>query len=104
MYLNYLPLWNFVILFLLPPKTLLGPITGGGRFQRNKKNNFIRKFLFPKFYKISLFILNKRQKKILFSTDLLRKFVNKKILDKCFFLFCFNTISNYEKINLKKKN
>ena len=27
-YLNYLPLWNFVILLLLPPNCLLGPITG----------------------------------------------------------------------------
>ena len=27
-YLNYLPLWNSLLFLLLPPKTLLGPITG----------------------------------------------------------------------------
>ena len=36
MYLNYLPLWNFLIFILLPPKTLLGPITGGSQIQRKK--------------------------------------------------------------------
>ena len=28
-YINYLPLWNFLIFILLPPKTILGPVTGG---------------------------------------------------------------------------
>ena len=27
-YINYLPIWNFFIFLLLPPKTILGPITG----------------------------------------------------------------------------
>ena len=27
-YINYLPLWNFLIFLLLPKKTILGPITG----------------------------------------------------------------------------
>ena len=27
-YINYLPLWNFFIFIFLPPKTILGPITG----------------------------------------------------------------------------
>ena len=103
MYLNYLPLWNFLILFLLPPSTILGPITGGGQVQKRKKNNFIRNFLFPKFYQISLYILNRRQKKILFSTDLLKKFINKKILKKCFFLFCLNIIKDYKKVIKKGK-
>ena len=103
MYLNYLPLWNFVILFLLPPKTLLGPITGGGQIQKNKKSNFIRKYLFPKFYQISLKILDIRQKKILFSTDLLKKFIKKKILDNFLFLFCLNIIDSYRKIKIKEK-
>ena len=31
-YLNYLPLWNFLIFLLLPKKTLLGPITGGAYY------------------------------------------------------------------------
>ena len=31
-YINYLPLWNFIIFLFLPPNTLLGPITGGAKF------------------------------------------------------------------------
>ena len=31
-YLNYLPLWNFLIFIFLPPQTILGPITGGANF------------------------------------------------------------------------
>ena len=38
-YINYLPLWNFNFLFLFP-NTLLGPITGGAKF--NKSNNILR--------------------------------------------------------------
>tara|TARA_B100000902_G_scaffold155701_1_gene152144 strand:+ start:380 stop:1444 length:1065 start_codon:yes stop_codon:yes gene_type:complete len=100
MYLNYLPLWNFLIFILLPPKTVLGPITGGSQIQKNK-NNLIRKYLFPQFYKISLFILNIRQKKFLFSTNLLKKFIDNKTQKKSFFLFCLNILE--EKIKIKKK-
>ena len=32
-YVNYLPLWNFLIFIFLPPNTILGPITGGANFQ-----------------------------------------------------------------------
>ena len=27
-YINYLPIWNFLIFVVLPKKTILGPITG----------------------------------------------------------------------------
>ena len=44
-YLNYLPLWNFLIFLFLPPKTILGPITGGSHFKKEINiNYFIRKF------------------------------------------------------------
>ena len=33
-YLNYLPLWNFLIFIFLPPKTILGPITGGANYSK----------------------------------------------------------------------
>ena len=33
-YLNYLPLWNIFIFLLLPPKTILGPITGGASIKK----------------------------------------------------------------------
>ena len=34
-YLNYLPLWNFLIFLLLPKNTLLGPITGGSNYSKS---------------------------------------------------------------------
>ena len=33
-YINYLPAWNFLLIFLLPPKTIIGPVTGS----INRKN------------------------------------------------------------------
>ena len=100
MYLNYLPLWNFLIFFFLPPNTVLGPITGGSIIKKNE-TNFLRKYIFPKFYIISLFILNIRQKKILFSTNLLKKFLNKELLKKSFFLFCLNLLDEEKIIKVK---
>ena len=38
MYLNYLPLWNFLIYCILPKGTILGPITGG--VYNNQLNNY----------------------------------------------------------------
>ena len=86
-YINYLPLWNFIIFILLPPNTILGPITGGAIYsQKIKFSNLFRKFLFPIFYKISEFFLNLRCKKnIYFSTDLLKKYLSKKTLKKSIF-------------------
>ena len=48
-YLNYLPLWNFPIFLLLPPKTILGPITGGAFFTK-KFNKFLLESLFFQFF------------------------------------------------------
>ena len=67
-YLNYLPLWNFFIFIFLPPKTILGSITGGANFSNSNKLNYLmRKNIFPIFYKISEFFLNFRSKNIIFS-------------------------------------
>ena len=78
-YLNYLPLWNFLIFFFLPSKTILGPVTGGANFYKeNSINYFIRKFFFPLLYFISIKIINIKYEKILFSTDLLKIFLKSK--------------------------
>ena len=78
-YLNYLPLWNFLIFLLLPPKTILGPITGGAKINKSKYWHYlIRKYLFPIQYKISEIILILRGNKIIFSTELLKKYLSKK--------------------------
>ena len=33
-YINYLPAWNFLLILLLPPQTIIGPVTGS----INRKN------------------------------------------------------------------
>jgi hypothetical protein len=89
-YINYLPLWNFFIFLLLPPRTLIGPITGGANYKKNKKQYFIRKFLFPILYKISELFINFRNYEIIFSTNLLRDYLSKKTIKKSKFNFIFN--------------
>ena len=99
-FLNYLPLWNFLIFLLLPPKTIIGPITGGARFNySNKLNYLVRKFLFPIFYYTSSLLINSRFENIVFSTDLLKNYLIKKIKKKSKFNF---VLDNF-KYNKKKK-
>ena len=78
-YVNYLPLWNFLIFLLLPKKTILGPITGGVSVNKIKNiEDFIRIFFFPIFYQISLFIIRIKFRRAIFSTNLLKKNIIKK--------------------------
>ena len=88
-YINYLPLWNILIFIFLPPKTKLGPITGGAQF--DKKNNLIRQYIFPFLYKISEYFINIREQRK-FSTDLLKKNLSKKTISKSTFNYIFNFI------------
>ena len=89
-YLNYLPLWNFLIFFLIPKKTILGPITGSVYSQKIYSiNTFIRKIFFSFFYKISLNIIFLRFKNIIFSTNNLQSIVKKDKIKFCLFNFCF---------------
>ena len=74
-YINFLPLWNFLIFLLLPPNSNIGPITGGAKFVKN--SSFTRRYLFPFFYKISEIIVIKRNFDLIFSTDLLKNFLKK---------------------------
>ncbi len=101
-YINFLPLWNFLIFFLLPPKTILGPITGGALYDKSNKVNYIvRKVFFPIFYKFSEFALNFRSlNKIIFSTDLLKKYLSKRTIRKSRFNFVLKNLKfNKKKIN-----
>ena len=103
LYLNYLPLWNFFLFLFLPPKTILGPITGGANFRQSDKfQYYIRKYLFPIFYKISEKVLNFREFKLIFSTDLLKKYLSEKTIKKSKFNFVLNHYSKNKK-SIKKK-
>tara|TARA_B110000483_G_C18206486_1_gene547958 strand:+ start:858 stop:1754 length:897 start_codon:yes stop_codon:yes gene_type:complete len=98
-YINYLPLWNFLIFLLLPPKTIVGPITGGAKF--NDESFFIRSYIFPIFYKISELIINIRKYDIIFSTALLKKYLTKNTIRKSNFNYILKKF-NYKKKKFKK--
>ena len=99
-YINYLPLWNFFLFALLPPTTILGPITGGANFNE-KYQYIIRKYFFVLFYKISQLFLSLRKQKLNFSTDLLKKELNNCILSNSNFNYVFFYLKRTE---VKKKN
>ncbi len=102
-YINYLPLWNFPIFIFCPPKTIFGPITGSIQINKiNSLKSIIRLILFPIFYKISLIILNLRCKKILFATNILKKFLYQDILKKSLLNFILIDFKVYKK-KFKKK-
>ena len=101
-YINYLPLWNFFIFILLPPKTILGPITGGANYSNANYPNFIiRKFFFPIFYKISEIFLLIRSPNIIFSTELLKKHLFKKTLKNSKFNFVIKSVKFKKKFKKK---
>ena len=102
-YLNYLPLWNFLIFLLSPPNTIFGPITGSIQINKIKNiKSIFRFFIIPLFYKISLLILNLRAKKIIFSTNILIKFLNKDILKKSKLNFILKNLK-FKNSSKKKK-
>ena len=99
-YLNYLPLWNSLIFLLSPPNTIFGPITGSIQINEIKNiNSFIRAKIMPFFYHLSLKILDFRLKRIIFATNILNKFINRKIKKKS----VINFIPNNYKIKINKK-
>ena len=101
-YLNYLPFWNFTIFLLLPPKTILGPITGGAAYlDTGIKNIFIRGFLFPIFYKFSELLLIFRDTELIFSTKLLKKYLSSTTIKKSKFNY---VIKNFKFKKKRKKS
>ncbi len=99
-YINYLPMWNFLIFLLLPPKTIIGPITGGANYSNSIGLNFlVRSLIFPIFYKISELIILIRFKNIIFSTDLLKKYLFRKTIIKS----KFNFVLKFFKIKKNKQ-
>ena len=102
-YLNYLPYWNFLIFLLLPPKTIIGPITGGAVFTKGSSDYLIRKYIFPILYLLSNFVLIIRFKKCLFSTNLLKKYLPRSIINKSEFNFVYKAIKKIKNHNSKQR-
>lgn len=103
-YVNYLPLWNTLTILFLPPNTIMGPITGSVNIN-DKKNlsGLVRTYIFPILYRVNLRLMLIRNKKILFSTSILKKYISRENLNKCYFNF-LNYLFKYEKFNKNKKN
>ena len=88
-YVNYLPLWNFLIFIFLPRSTILGPITGSIYTDKiYNLSTFFRKVVFPLFYFLSLKIAFFKYKQVIFSTDNLKKIIPKNKIKFCLFNFC----------------
>lgn len=76
MYLNYLPLWNSILIMFLPKNCLFGPITGSIYIDEiNYFSSFLRKYILPFFYKLSSKIIKYKEKNIIFATDILTKYL-----------------------------
>ena len=105
LYLNFMPLWNFLLFYFLPPKTLIGPITGF--LPKKKIENFsglIRIILVPFFYRLSMLIIFIRFKILLFSTDLLKNlFLQKDHFKLNFNYLLFSSLKKKRKIVKNKK-
>ncbi len=101
-YVNFLPLWNCILFLFFPSNIILGPITGSLTNHGLNLNSLIRRFLLPIFYSVSVKICIIRRFKLLFTTEILRKFVKNKKL-KCYFNYNLINFENTKK-KLPKKN
>ena len=96
-YVNFLPLWNFLIFLLLPPGSILGPITGTTKINSHSYfERFLRKYIMPSTFRISMSIINFRKLDILFATESLKHIVEKKIKNRIFYNFSLNEISSFD--------
>lgn len=92
-FINYLPLWNFLLFLIIPKNVILGPITG-----TSTKNSVFYKLLIN----VGAIILAKKRGKILLSNNhFKKKFIN---LGNCkiFSDFIFYNFTKRKKI-IKKK-
>jgi hypothetical protein len=103
-YINYLPIWNFFIFLILPPKTIFGPITGTLLFNKESLFDYIcRGILLTAFINIGLFIIFLRRKKILFSTELLKHNIKKNKYTRCYFNYVLQTFTGFWSGKNKRK-
>jgi len=103
MYINYLPIWNFLIYLLLPPTTVLGPITGSLLYNKQSMFNYVRRgILLNVFKNVSLFIIFRKYKKILFSTELLKSSIKKNNTKNCYFNYVLQIFAGFADKHYKK--
>jgi hypothetical protein len=96
-----LPLWNCFLIFFLPKRTILGPITG--RYENLDAYGFkyfIRKYIFSFLYLVNVRILLRKYKYLFFSTDLLITHLKLNVKEKKR-IFCNFVLSCFIKNNLQ---
>tara|TARA_Y100000741_G_scaffold88068_1_gene65085 strand:- start:2206 stop:3246 length:1041 start_codon:yes stop_codon:yes gene_type:complete len=99
-YINYLPLWNFFPFLMLPPKSILGPITGSVYTGKKKFSLNTRNIVFPILYFINSYLIRFRFKKIIFSTNLLNEYFPKR--KNYFFNYVVTFLNHKFKVSKKK--
>ena len=94
-YINYLPLWNILLILALPNQTIMGPVTG----TTSRKNfNFLVKIL----YIFGIRILLYKYKKIIFSHDFFKNLVPKNKIKNCYFNFLLFNFKFVKYVGKKK--
>ena len=102
-YVNFLPFWNFFLFILMPTNIIYGPVTGSLYSRKIKGfSTLIRKFLIPTLYRISSKIVSYQNRKLIFSTEILKKYTNKKKLKNYYFNYNLINYLNSNKKNIKK--
>lgn len=103
-YINYLPIWNFLIFLLLPPGTILGPITGN--LKKNRKIFGIIKvdFILYLCSLTSLIILKIKKKKFFFAHEDIHKKLKKYLWFDCVYNYQLLYFKESKKNLSKKRN
>ena len=101
-YINYTPLWNFLLFIFLPPKTILGPITGGVNIKSDTYfDGLFRKYLMFYFYYLSIFFLKLRNHPIIFASSNLYSIISESSINsKSTFNYVYTEIQNHQKTNV----
>lgn len=102
-YINYLPLWNFLLFAALPSKTILGPITGTVNNKKFDTKVKLKYLLLEKiFYRITILFFFLKWKQLLFSTNMLYFNIPNKIKIKCQFNYILKDFKMKKLKNIKK--
>ena len=102
-YIGYLPLWNFLIFLLLPPKVILGPITGNIKNPKKLLGFIDIKIILILFSYVSIFVLKVKKKYFFFAHENLYTRFKKYLPDDTLYNYQLLYFTNSRK-NLSKKN
>ena len=89
--------FEFFNILTVTSRSILGPITGTTKINSQSYfERFLRKYIMPSTFRISMSIINFRKLDILFATESLKHIVEKKIKNRIFYNFSLNEISSFD--------